>query len=105
MEVLRPVELEAKAAGRPDLLEAIAKAMADNLPPATPHATAAVAAHLPASMAAAIKGQNRARTINEAFGGDGVDEYLTNSGTLRRSKGAGNKGTIFTLLLAPQITA
>jgi hypothetical protein len=101
MEVLRPVELEPNAAtGRPGLLEAIAKVIADNLLSATPHTTAAVAAHLTAGMAAAIKGKNKARTINEAFGGEGVDEYMTNSGTLRRSKGTGNKGTMFTLLPA-----
>lgn len=105
MEVLRPVELEPViSAGRPDLLEAVAKAIADNLPAGVPHSITTIAAHMPAGMAAAMNNKNRARTINEAFGGEGVNECLTNSGKLSRAVGGGNKGALFTLLLTPQNT-
>jgi hypothetical protein len=101
--ILRPIELEpAVAAGRPDLLEAVAKAIADHLTPGKPHTAASVAKHMPTSMAATMESKNRTRVINEAFGGEGVNEGLTAFGKLVRATGRGSIGTIFTLLLAPQ---
>ena len=109
MEVLRPVEMVAKVKeGRPDLLHAIARAIANNLPAGEPHGVAAIAPHLPGGEATSLQDRNRARTINEAFGGEGINEYLTDFGTLRRSKGVGNRGTLFALTPAthaPQIVS
>ena len=98
------MELAAKKvkAGRPDLLHAIGRVLFTDLPAGTPHAVAAVVPHLTGNDAAALNHSNRARTLDDAFGGKGVNDCTTDFGILRRSKGAGTKGWMLSLRLAPQ---
>jgi hypothetical protein len=105
MEVLRPVELEWRiSSGKPDLLFAVAQAIAKHMTYNDPHPTAAVAAHLPETEAAELRNKNRARTLDEAFDGEGVNEIMTDFGILKRSQRSRNKGTLLTLIHAPHAT-
>jgi hypothetical protein len=102
MEVLRPVELEQKGKGRSDLLHKIAEKMAARMPPNVPHTLATIVLHLDKTEANAITHENRARTINKAFG-KGTNEYLTDFGVLKRITRAGKNGMMLLLVPAPQL--
>jgi hypothetical protein len=94
--VLRPFKLEAKIKTATDTLHNVAKVIAERLSFGTPHAIDAVLPHLQGSDATQLKDRNRSRALNNAFGGAGVNEYLTDFGKLTRAN-RGNKGTVFTL--------
>jgi hypothetical protein len=79
----------------------IAKAIAEHMVCEQPFA--ALLQHLPETEASALKDQkNRARVLDAVFNGAGVEECLTDFGRLKRTKGAGTKGTLLVLSVAPQ---
>jgi Bifunctional DNA primase/polymerase, N-terminal/AAA domain len=101
--MVRPVVLEAKIkAGKTDLLETVAQAIRDHLDPGKPYPLSQIAERLPAAEAAVLRHTNRSRTVKEAFGGEGVVEYLTNFGVLRQTKAAGSKGILLALIPSHQ---
>lgn len=100
--LLRPIDLQKARNGQVDTLEAIATAIKEKLTLGAWYSISALLPHLPAEIAADLKvAKNRSRTLNTAFGGEGITEYWTNLGTLTRSDRGGNTGTVLCLQPAP----
>jgi hypothetical protein len=95
--VLVPADLPARIKIGTDLLHIVAKTISEHLPTNTPHNLSAVLSYMPESETADLRGKNRVRTLDTAFGGKGVNDYMTEYGILKRTSRSG-KETALTLV-------
>jgi hypothetical protein len=100
--ILRPVTLERKVReAQTNVLQSVAQAIKDHLKPDTMYRLAEIIDHLPVEDQAVLRDKNRARSLNEAFGGPAVNDFVCEYGVLKRVTVGGNVGTTFSLSRVP----